>query len=304
MIKKELFVSILLGALLGVGAVYIGLVPGIDAANAQVTVANIPVYQGQVLTEDSSVEDILALMLDSHKMWTTLQAQTLYQVKDQSGNDLAHFVNQDFWLVNDGKSRLEIHYPDEIPFLIWVSDGTNIIEQDTDKEQYYTQPVPSAFKSTESLDPRSAPVDNSNTIYVNHPFALIQSSLKDWLVPSGIAQALFLDLQHPDRDVKIIGTDSIVGREVLVLLRIPKRHMYWVDIETGVILRAEYLNREGDEVSDDWIMRFEVVSIQYDVALNQDLFSTLPNPEFNEVSSFEFHEGFPEEQLEDNLLVP
>jgi hypothetical protein len=64
MTKKDLVISVLVGLLLGVGAFQVGLVPSIAPAGAQGSGPYIPPLPEKALTKDSSVEEILSLMLE------------------------------------------------------------------------------------------------------------------------------------------------------------------------------------------------------------------------------------------------
>jgi len=290
--RKYVLLSLMVGVFLGTVGAVISTGVSVTAAQAQSGSGAFGRLPQSPISVASSQSDILALMFEGYKKWDTLHAVAIFRTQDPSGGSPIQSDKEEVWLNSDGRSRLDVSSSGGLPVLSWANDGTHIVEENLQARQYYSMEVPRAFSDPVAYDPRAWFDPTLDTIYLNQPFALMDSPIKDWLVPSGLAQAITLDLQRPGSSLDVIGTEEVAGRGAIVVLRSPRGHKLWVDMNTGVILKAQYLDSAAKDVQGaDWSMDFEIIEIEFDHSIGTSQYSLSPAAEFEAVTPFKLHEG-------------
>ncbi len=150
----------------------------------------------------------------------------------------------------------------------------------TSSQAWVRNPSPNTF----SIRPKCLSVDTG--IPVQPPESFIPNPLVDNLYPIGLAA-------RPG-EYRPIGTDVIANRPVYMLEWIPefasqRLNRFWIDAQTGVILRLEaYTKPDGRYLTQE----IEITSILYDVEIPESLFTldfTLPSnfaQAFNDLPGF------------------
>jgi len=273
--------SVLKGSLVGCIVAIITLLT-IDSVRAYTNPArhlSIPERPVQALTINSSPDDVLALMLDSDQMWDTLEAE--YQLTDfHSITGMSIKETQRFWLANRGEwARMEIDGENPSTF---VRNATSIYRENRAKNIYSQEKIPGSVKY-EEFNPREALRNNSNTIIL-HPFGkALPTGYYDFLFPTGIAQCLIINQATGLEDVKIIGEEIIAGRKAIIISRMPKNHLYWVDAQTGIILRAQFIGE-----AEHWQIQFEIQRIVFGEKIPESTFQFIPSKGVRRVTLSEY----------------
>lgn len=242
------------------------------------------------LTDNSSVSDVLSLMAQSQLKWNTIHIT--YIARFRAPNDQSFSENQqEFWLTSGGKGRVEIGSLTGNPDFIWVNDKAITWTEDLVKGTYYSASVPRTIQSMGASRAGSIPQSNQATIVPN-PFALmIPSGLNEYIYPSSIAQEMSI-INIGDKakqTVEVLGSDTIAGQKVVVIQRkiqgtdeqasIYKLHKYWIDAETGIMLKVEVY----DPRTGFWVQQIEANSVEINVNIPQSTFVFQPDPNVKQV---------------------
>jgi hypothetical protein len=234
----------------------------------------------QSLTVASSPDEVLALMLESDQTWDSLVTEyKLTNIDPATGQEVA--ATQRFWLDKKGEwARIEIEGDNPITF---VRDTTAIHQEKRNKKVYSQAEIPGTFKY-DNFNPRKLLSDDPNAVYL-HPFGkALPTQYYDFLYPTGIAQCLIANQALGVESIKIVGDDEVAGRKTIIISRMPKNHLYWVDVETGVILRAQYIGE-----SDRWQTQFEAQNIAYGAKIPASVFQFTPSKNARKVTSSEYY---------------
>ncbi len=238
------------------------------------------------LTDNSSISDVLSLMAQSQLRWNTIHIT--YFAHFQAPNDQSSSSDnqQEFWLTSDGKGRVEIGSLTGTPNFIWVNDKTNTWTEDLMKGTYYSMNVPRTVQSMGAAIAHTIPQTNPETIVPN-PFALmIPSGLNEYIYPASIAQEMsIINInEKAEQTVEVLGSDTIAGRKVVVIQRkiqstdeqatIYKLHKYWIDAETGIMLKVEV----DDPMTGFWVQQIEANSVDINVDIPLSMFVFQPDP--------------------------
>lgn len=235
------------------------------------------------LTSRSKPEDVIALMIHSHTLWRTLQAEVLVSWPDAQG--AAQTFVETVTVEQYGKVHLEHGPVGGEPTFLWVTNGVDVWQVNLEDQTYTLQAVPASMRSLEAWSPPLLPADpDPSQVVIPHPLEVqIPSLLASKLFPLGTAQAI------RDGRLSVLGEDNVAGRKV-VLLRVENiregeldsTELLWVDATTGVILKYEpYV---GLPSSGQWFDRVEFLSVVYDEPIPGDPFTFHPAPHFREVS--------------------
>jgi|GEM_PF-3688402 len=242
---------------------------------------SIPARPTQALTINSTPDEVLALMLESDQMWNSLEAKyQLTNIDPAIGQAVVEI--QQFWLDKKGEwARVEIGGDNPVTF---VKNASSIGLENRNKKIYYQEEIPSTFKY-DGFNPRKSLLENSNTVTL-HPFGkALPTGYYDFLYPTGIAQSLITNQATGLESIKIIGEEEVAGRKTIIISRMPKNHLYWVDVETGIILRAQYI---GD--ADHWQTQFEAQSIIYREKIPTSVFQFVPSKDAKSVTPSEYQD--------------
>lgn len=241
----------------------------------------IPARPTQALTVNSSPDEVLALMLESDQTWDSLEAEyQLTNIDPATGQAILEM--QHFWLDKKGEwARVEIGGDNP---LIFVKSASSISRENINKKMYDQEEIPSTLKY-DGFNPRKSLLENSNAVTL-HPFGkALPTGYYDFLYPTAIAQSLIINQATGLESIKIVGEEEVAGRKTIIISRMPKNHLYWVDVETGIILRAQYIGN-----ADRWQTQFEAESIVYGEKMPTSIFQFVPSKDAKSVTSSEYQD--------------
>lgn len=272
---KDLLVGAGIGIILAGIATVIRLGPqGVMASvpfTFQDIVASVPTPNAP-LNAQSTPQDVIALMLNSHTKWSSLSTQmvTLYPGGAITSTIVIHQSGQ----IHITQRPLN---PDVISDE-WISDGVTQWEINHTRQVYTQNAVPEYVRSLDKYNPPAPPGDGENFV-VPHPMGLfLPYALGDYVYPHGLAQSI---MQWKS---SVEGTDVISGRETVIILLqatddkgvLMKKHKHWIDSQTGLVLQTEYYDERD---WDNWGMQTTFTSIKYNVPLTAQTFTFQPAPE-------------------------
>jgi outer membrane lipoprotein-sorting protein len=211
--------------------------------------------QNPVSTQKSEeLNQIFALMLNSHTTWQTLAGEaeiTLYAPDGSSQK----FINQFEFSAPYNAYIESVESGNADNKVIWISDGENYYLLDLKQKQFFKNKIPDFAKDTSKM-PNSLDEVSSSESY-EYPFSLIISlPIKDYIFPAGFTQGL--------GNYMVKGEEIILGRETWVVIFTIDNNdtnsntvvtsTFWVDKETGIILkniifRPDYTGGIGSEMS-------------------------------------------------------
>lgn len=239
------------------------------------------------LTENSSVSDVLSLMNQSHLKWNTLHISYIARFRDPNDQTAFSENRQAFWLTSDGKGRVEIGSLTGAPDFIWVNDKSNTWTEDLIEGTYYRMNVPGAVQSMGPSMAQSIPQTSPDTVVPN-PFALmIPSGLNEYIYPTSLAQEMSIITlnEKVEQTVEVLGSDTVAGRKVVVIQRKIqsledqstdyKLHRYWVDAETGIMLKVEVV----DSKTGLWRQQMEANVVEINPEIPESRFEFQPDPD-------------------------
>jgi hypothetical protein len=217
---------------------------------------------------NSSPDDVLALMLDGDQTWNSLIAEYQLTTINPDTNQ-ATIETQRFWLDQKGEwARVEIEGVTPVTF---VRNADSIHQENKNKKTYFEATIPGTFKY-DGFNPRQWLIDAPGAVYL-HPFGkALPTGYYDFLYPTGIAQSLITNQAIGSESIEIVGEADVAGRKTIVISRMPKNHLYWVDVQTGVVLRVQYIGE-----SEHWQVQFEAQSITYDMKIPATFFQFVPS---------------------------
>lgn len=285
-VKEDLLIGVLAGTMLA--AIFITLQWGrqVVAAGPPLSIPGIAdsvLLPKTPLTAESSPEDIIALMLNSHTQWRTLEASAVTTINnDQLGNNSWQTNIQ---LEQYGKGRGSYGHVGLEPDFTWVSNGETLWKARPVEKVYTSNSLPEDIKIFENYGPVSPPTEDGQAFVVGHPLdGVFPSMLSSFAFPHGLAQSF------QERTLEVIGSDIVAGRDAVVILSqlfdqegtLIKKHEYWVDANTGVILRSQiYAESSG---WDQWYEQTNTTEITYDVTFPSHAFQFKPESDMKQTS--------------------
>lgn len=188
--------------------------------------------------------EALRLMLRSHTTWKTCRGEITTQWFNPDGNNQTY--SSILEIENPNRAHLEIIDQNGSRQLQWYGDGREIYEINPRDNTYVAIPQPDPTRILGRL-PQSLGDVIKGTIY-RHPLAMvIPSPAIDYVFPVGLAQ-------RPG-EYQLGGEANVSGRKAWIIEYqnqndsgvITMMARYWVDQQTGVILRANVFstNPEG-----------------------------------------------------------
>jgi len=206
----------------------VALPPRPTVPNPTVPPSAVPLNPTQGVVLDG--ERVRQLMLFSHTRWQSLwaDAQVDYYAGDGS-NTVVQSMRMQVWTVQPGQMRVLRGPAQGSPTEMWVSDGFNARESGGQISPLSIQ------------EPFTPPTAFSDTIY-SHPLAgYVGYGLGDLLFSTSLAQRPGI--------YTVIGSESIAGRPAILLdwsyAPGAVADRFWVDAETGVILRHQNFGKGG-----------------------------------------------------------
>lgn len=276
---REILKGLLVGSIVSLIAL-----ATIHGASAQTNLAkklSIPALPTSPLTINSSGDEVLALMLESDQKWDSMVATYKLTITDPATNETREEI-QNFWLDRKGEfARMELT---GINSIVFVRNAASLNHENKNKKIFAQSQIPTTFKY-EDFNPRQWLLDNPDVVYL-HPYGkALPSGFYDFLYPTAIAQSLITNSANGSETVQILGTEELAGRQAIILSRMPKNHLYWVDATTGVILRAQYFGE-----ADTWQVQYEAQNISFDTKMPASIFQFVPSKNAQMVSPHEFNE--------------
>lgn len=281
-LKKELIIGIGVGIILT--TIFLAFQLNNQTVNAGVGMTIPEIAQDASLpkiplTVESSLDNIVSLMLNSHTQWQTIEANAVTTFNDASWE-------MNIQLEQYGKGRGDYGPAGLEPEFSWISDGTTLWKINLIDKAFEEYVLPDDVKSLESFGPTSLPTDAAESFIIRYPLdGVFPSQLSSFFFPHGLAQ--FFSQQQVD----VLGSDRIAGRDAVIVElqvfdhegKLVKKHKYWIDTSTGIILQSQiYTEATG---WDKWSEQTTVTEIVYDNRFSEDAFEFLPAPDWHNVYS-------------------
>ncbi len=195
------------------------------------------------LTESATPEQVIGLMLHSHTTWQTLQGEAVIQWLNSSSGGF-ETITQTIELQQFGKTRIESQSELDASSSLWVSDGVSI--WDTDHLGVPRQ-VPIEARSLDTYGPDDIPADLGSVVILHPVASQMPTMLADYMYPLGLAQA------WRQQVLKILGMETVAGRNSLKVQIMPlnddgTKKIYWIDANTGVVLKGQEYSVDQDGV--------------------------------------------------------
>jgi outer membrane lipoprotein-sorting protein len=195
-------------------------------------------------------------MIQSHTHWKSLQASAVASLFPPAGtNAEPQNTSVQVWIEQPGKARVIDGPTDQAPSHIFVSDGQNVR---VDNEA--PSPLPPSV-----LETFNAPTELTDTVTPYPLSGYLGTPVSDLIFPTGLAQR--------GGEYRLLGKESVAGREAY---RVEWGReagelidRFWVDTQTGVILRHQSYGKQDSAtpVSD-----IRLTAVQFDLDLPEDLF--------------------------------
>lgn len=290
-VGKEVLIGVTAGIMLAVIVVTFQLGRQVVAAERPLTIPelarSVSSFEGP-LTVESSAEEVIALMMNSHTKWRTLQARAVTTVNNEQ-------LDVNSWethiqLEQYGKGHGEFGSSGAAPEFTWVSDGQALWKADHTENIYAKTLIPESLKDLQTYGPGRAPEDG-RAIVVAHPLErFFPSMLSSFAFPHGLAQSF------RQWNVEVVSDDMVAGRDVVVVLfqaftdedELIKKHKYWIDAYTGTILKKQ-VYAEQPLGWEQWYEQTSITNVMYDAPLPASAFQFTPDRNMRRVSSEEFN---------------
>lgn len=196
------------------------------------------------------------LLLESHKRWKRLRGDatvTLYPPPGVTAEPQTNIAQ--IWIEQPAKAKVIVAPPQSAPIHIFISDGVNAR---WDMEP--AQPLPANLN--EPFDPPTTP---SDIVYLHPLGGMLGTPVSDLIFPAGLAQR--------GGEYRLTGKEILAGRQTHVVEwgRAPGQLIdrFWVDVQTGVILRQQNYGKENSATpTSEIIFNF----IEFDSALPPETF--------------------------------
>lgn len=215
--------------------------------------------------QNTSVKDVLNLVLTSHKQWATVQGEAT--VIWYGGNGETQSYTTEFAFQQPGQaSTILTDAPSFVEKTAWISNGVDTYEINLQQETYSQGSLPEFVFDTSYL-PISVSETSEIDLYL-HPLALLTPSIvSEYIFPHGFAQGSNLI------NYELVGDEIIIGRDAWVMNMTTNSSsiMAWVDKDTGVILK--YVQENNGKPFED----FEVNLIFFDSKIPESTFTVPDN---------------------------
>lgn len=147
--SKDVLFGILGGVLVGILALLV--VSSVSAKSNEQKTISIRPLPSQPLTQNSSIDDVLALMLESDQKWDTMVADYVLSTKNAENEEQVHQEDQKFWLSKKGEwARVEIS-ADGTPLIVFVRNASTLNRENKKYKAYSTENIPMYFYTTASI---------------------------------------------------------------------------------------------------------------------------------------------------------
>lgn len=208
------------------------------------------------LTIHSTSEEIRQRMLISHTLWHSLWVDGIITGYLGNGStESSRSTRTQVWITQPARARVLTGPPDGIPTYLWISDGERLRNGEE---------VPLHIRQWQD----GTWEQETGVIYPHPLTGFLPTPLVELLFPSGFAQR--------EGDFQVKYADSIAGRQALVVEWTPSGgHLvdrFWIDTQTGVILRQQNYGKEGNGTQTTEITLLDIV---FDPDFPQETFDRL-----------------------------
>lgn len=269
---RDLVISIVSGVILAAVLIYYGATPVSWASDGNKSTSQTdgirPVFDTD---EDPFSWQIKELMLNNYHNWNSLQVEAT-TIWYRDGNEDFRVLSR-AQINGDNQIRFEISQSNRNESYLWVLNDSGIYESNLDKGVIEKSPYSSLDSLMNNFDklPSTINAVNTNVIY-RHPIAMrVPSPIADYIYPVGFAQRA--------NGFSLIGKDSIADRDVYVVEWLEEepaslKHLFWVDVKTGIILKAvSYIGENLDELYEETVF----TNIVLDKPIPDDVFHVTLN---------------------------
>lgn len=244
--SKWIGTGLLLGLLIATMLLGFGILPERFQAQASNHDLNIESNVTTLLSQGSSIDDVLERMQQSSAIWQTVEVDYEAVGLDPFHQNVSSRYTHHFWLNNAENARVEIGESGSLASFIWVKNRAEMWTEDLEKQIYYREIVPQMAQNNSSADNLQY---SEGEVTANPERLLLPSWLNDYIYPQGLAQAMRITSPDTNQTLEILGEDVVAGRKTIILERkitslnepneLYKWHKYWIDIEFGTVLKAE-----------------------------------------------------------------
>lgn len=265
----------------GVGAYLAGNAMSQNTIQAQAEELAAPLEAQDSLPEpvssQSSINDILLLMLRSHEQWKSLKAEgVLRWVKKVDGSTVE--VYQQLNVMQQSSHgpfliRAESGFQSEKMSYRNITDGQTLWSAQLDLNIYTQKP----YTPGSRFPPSELPTinDENHPIFPHPVDGSLPSPLTELLFPAGLAQSLALEAKNGK--VTILEDDTVAGRPAVILRWDPISSSYqllWVDAELGILLKRKVFDADEQSPDQQWLEheQLEITQIQFSETLPSSLF--------------------------------
>lgn len=189
---KDTLLGILGGALVGILALLVA--SSVSAKSNEQKTISIRPLPSEPLTQNSLVDDVLALMLESDQKWDTMVADYVLTTRDAENGDQLYQEDQKFWLSKKGEwARVEIS-TDGMPLIVFVRNASTLNRENKKYKVYSTENTPDVFLYND-FNPRQLLLDTGPAVVYLHPYGkALPTGYYDFLYPTAIAQSMIKNL--------------------------------------------------------------------------------------------------------------
>ncbi|MFZ3070518.1 MAG: hypothetical protein WA110_05280 [Anaerolineaceae bacterium] len=232
------------------------------------------------LSEESSFSDVLSLMAHSNQTWQGLELAYQATFASDDPNQTDQVYTHEFWLGEGNQARLEISNEEGTLIQTWISNGSQTMTLDYENETYTTLGAPGAALAAEtgqidSFDPRSLAMPSGLNEFI-FPMSLVSSLNREKIGENSVQKLTLLGIERV-LDRPAILVDRLIAASDDPKM-ISKHHQYWVDAETGVILRVAVLNPQSGEAGQF----FEVTQFELNPVFSAETFALKPEGGFEQ----------------------
>lgn len=177
--------------------------------------------------------EIQKILLNSHMNWTSLHIIIQFAANSYAENSNGPDIQiHEIWIRTPGEFKVQISEPQGKLMEMRISNGNEILDSDGNRSDL----------NLIGLQNFSPPTEPSDTVVLHPLSGLLGTPTSDLIFPTGLAQR--------GGEYRITGQEIIAGREATVVEwgREPGELIdrFWVDRQTGIILRQQNYGKEKD----------------------------------------------------------
>ena len=220
--------------------------------------------QAVPLELDMDPEAVRQMLLFSHENWKTIFVDGVTSWYANGASQPAQSTREQLWIDQVRPAFRRFYGPSGGAAQGYsVSDGSQVLQLDLQSgaSQLYTAGISADF-----IAGFTPPQEFTDTIY-SHPLdGTIGSPFDSWIFPTGLAQR--------EGTFENVTVEEVAGRTCLVVDWFfpdgARASRYWVDVETGVLLKGQDFGKGGGE---ELLSEFVVNQVEYDLPLADSLFN-------------------------------